>query len=78
MIEKNSLIPNMYITQYRLRSHLNQIAFHPSIFLRIYGYRLEKKSDLSVILHLNSVNLCNLTNNPSKRINESNLIGSIV
>jgi hypothetical protein len=29
--EKNSQIPNMYITQYRLRCRLNQIAFHPTM-----------------------------------------------
>jgi hypothetical protein len=35
MTEKNSQIPNMYITQSRLRCRLNQIAFHPSIWLLI-------------------------------------------
>jgi hypothetical protein len=34
MTEKNSLIPNMYITQYRLRCRLNQIGFHPSVCIR--------------------------------------------
>jgi hypothetical protein len=36
MAEKNSLIPNMYITQYRLRCRLSQIAFHPSIIFYYY------------------------------------------
>jgi hypothetical protein len=31
MTEKNSLIPNMYLTQYRLICRLNQIALHPSM-----------------------------------------------
>jgi hypothetical protein len=31
--EKNSLIPNMYITEYHLRCRLNQIAFLLSISL---------------------------------------------
>jgi hypothetical protein len=31
MTEENSLIPNIYITQYRLRCRLSQIAFQPSI-----------------------------------------------
>jgi hypothetical protein len=31
MTEKNWVIPNMYINQYRLRCRLNQIDFPPSI-----------------------------------------------
>jgi hypothetical protein len=38
MTEINSLIPNVYITQYGLRCRLNQIAVHPSIYTYIHTY----------------------------------------
>jgi hypothetical protein len=36
--EKNSMIPNLYITQYRLRCRLNQIVFYPSISFSIISH----------------------------------------
>jgi hypothetical protein len=57
MTEKNSLIPNMYITQYRLRSRLNlsPLAMFSSV-ISVYTAPLAVEFKLSLIDHFKGYN----------------------